>query len=134
MRSASPTVRTGSEFESGCAGTGARHQLSSYNRYHAPPMRSDPVPPRQPLLFQPVEAATPFSFARIVDETRAVWFPGMDVYIEVRFAVTSALARERKLTPKNLMNEASVRALVRMARRAQTARYLAEPHPCTAAT
>ncbi|MBK9610096.1 hypothetical protein [Candidatus Amarobacter glycogenicus] len=55
-------------------------------------MRSDPVPPRQPLLFQPVEAATPFSFARIVDETRAVWFPGMGVDIEVRFAVTSALA------------------------------------------
>ena len=42
--------------------------------------------------------------------------------------------RERKLTPKNLMNEASVRALVRMAMTAHTARYGAEPLPWMAAT
>ena len=35
---------------------------------------------------------------------------------------TSALVRDRKLAPKNLTNEASVSALVRMAMAAQTAR------------
>ena len=36
--------------------------------------------------------------------------------------LTRALVRERKLTPKNLMNEANVRALVRMAITAHTTR------------
>ena len=49
-------------------------------------------------------------------------------------AVTSVLLRERKLTPKNLMNDANVSALVRMAMTANTARYFAEAVPCTAAT
>ena len=44
-------------------------------------------------------------------------------------ALTRALVRERKLAPKNLMNEASVSALVRMAMTAQTARYRADPLP-----
>src|SRR5208283_6088554 len=48
-------------------------------------------------------------------------------------AATSALVRERKLTPKNLINEASVRALVSMAITAHTARYLAFTLPWIAA-
>ena len=47
-------------------------------------------------------------------------------------AATCSLVRERKLTPKNFINEASVRALVSMAMTAHTARYPAITLPCIA--
>jgi hypothetical protein len=47
---------------------------------------------RQPLLFQPVERATPFSFAAVVDETRSVWFPKIESEIEARIVAHPALA------------------------------------------
>src|SRR5512136_2722272 len=44
-------------------------------------------------------------------------------------AVTKVLVRERKLAPKNLIKEASVKALVAMAIKAQTGRHLASEPP-----
>jgi hypothetical protein len=51
------------------------------------------LPWRQPLLFQPLDTATPFSFATLVEETRAVWFPELDdLEIETRIASLGPLA------------------------------------------
>ena len=50
------------------------------------------MPWRQPLLLQPFERRTPFSFAGVLDETRAAWFPGLDGEIETRVAALSSLA------------------------------------------
>ena len=50
------------------------------------------LPARQPLLFHPEETRTPFSFAAVVEETRAAWFPEVDDTIEVRIAPIEALA------------------------------------------
>lgn len=47
---------------------------------------------RQPLLFQPYERATPYSFSRVVDEVRAVWFPELEVDLEVRIDPYGPLA------------------------------------------
>lgn len=54
-------------------------------------MRREP-PFRQPLLFQPYERQTSFSFSRIVDEVRAVWFPEMDIDVETRIDAVGGLA------------------------------------------
>lgn len=54
---------------------------------------SDPdLPWRQPLLFQPVQTVAPFSFSRLVDETRAIWFPEIEGTVEVRFGSFGPLA------------------------------------------
>ncbi len=50
------------------------------------------VPARQPLLFQPVETVTPFSFSRVIDEARSIWFPEMDDDVETRIASIGPLA------------------------------------------
>ena len=50
------------------------------------------VPFRQPLLFQPIETVTPFSFSGIVDEARAIWFPEIEDEIEVRIGDAGSLA------------------------------------------
>lgn len=55
-------------------------------------MNTPQLPWRQPLLFQPVETATVFSFATLVEETRAVWFPDLEGEVEVRFGSVGALA------------------------------------------
>jgi len=47
---------------------------------------------RQPLLFQPYERMTPYSFSRVVDEVRAVWFPELEVDLEVRIDPYGPLA------------------------------------------
>ena len=54
--------------------------------------RSAAVPLRQPLLFQPFERQTPFSFAEVVDETRAAWFPELEGEVETRVAALPSLA------------------------------------------
>lgn len=51
-----------------------------------------PVPYRQPLLFQPVESLTGYSFHAVVDEVRAVWFPELEDEFEVRFGANGPLA------------------------------------------
>ena len=56
------------------------------------PTTTDVPPIRQPLLFQPVETRTPFSFSRLVDESRAVWFPEIDDEVEVRIGGAGSLA------------------------------------------
>lgn len=48
--------------------------------------------PRQPLLFQPVESQTGFSFQAVVDEVRAVWFPEIRDEVEVRIVADGPLA------------------------------------------
>ena len=50
------------------------------------------VPLRQPLLFQPFETETPYSFSRVVDEVRAVRFPGIEDEVEVRLGAAGSLA------------------------------------------
>lgn|GEM_PF-5027481 len=55
-------------------------------------MRRAEIPWRQPLLFQPVETRTAFSFSEVVEEVRAVWFPELDGEVEVRIAALSPLA------------------------------------------
>lgn len=50
------------------------------------------LPWRQPLLFQPFEPRTGFSFSTVVEETRAAWFPEVDDIVEVRIAAIEALA------------------------------------------
>jgi hypothetical protein len=57
-------------------------------------MRREPeaLPLRQPLLFQPFERRTPFSFGALVDETRAIWFPELECEIETRIVALSSLA------------------------------------------
>ncbi len=55
-------------------------------------MRGRLLPPRQPLLFQPVESRTGFSFQAVVDEARAVWFREIDDDIEVRITAAGPLA------------------------------------------
>lgn len=55
-------------------------------------MRGRLPQPRQPLLFQPVESRTGFSFQAVVDEARAVWFPEIDDEIEVRITAAGPLA------------------------------------------
>lgn len=74
-------------FDDGMEATGgvARERIGS------PPMR-DLLPLRQPLLFQPFEIRTPFSFSAVVEETRAAWFPSIEDAIEVRIAAIPALA------------------------------------------
>jgi hypothetical protein len=54
--------------------------------------RSAAVPLRQPLLFQPFERQAPFSFAEVVDETRAAWFPELEGEVETRVAALPSLA------------------------------------------
>lgn len=54
-------------------------------------MRREP-PFRQPLLFQPHARQTAYSFTRLVEEVRAVWFPELDVDIEARIDSVGALA------------------------------------------
>ncbi|HMO53745.1 MAG TPA: hypothetical protein PJ994_04510 [Tepidiformaceae bacterium] len=46
----------------------------------------------QPLLFQPVESETGFSFSDVLNEARAVWFPELAGEIEVRIAAKGPLA------------------------------------------
>lgn len=55
-------------------------------------MRERPLQPRQPLLFQPVESQTGFSFQAVVDEARAVWFPEIADEIEVRIVAAGPVA------------------------------------------
>ena len=50
------------------------------------------TPFRQPLLFQPFETETPFSFSAVVDQARAVWFPEIEDEIEVRIGDAGSLA------------------------------------------
>ena len=50
---------------------------------------------RQPLLFQPVEPVTSFTFSEVVEEVRAVFFPEIEGPVEVRFAAESPLASMR---------------------------------------
>lgn len=50
------------------------------------------VPFRQPLLFQPVETATPYSFSRVIDEARSIWFPEIEDEVETRIASLGPLA------------------------------------------
>jgi hypothetical protein len=50
---------------------------------------------RQPLLFQPVEPVTPFTFSEVVEEVRAVFFPEIDGPVEVRIAAEAPLASMR---------------------------------------
>ena len=49
-------------------------------------------PYRQPLLFQRHERRTPYSFSRVLDEARAVWFPELDVDLEARIDALGPLA------------------------------------------
>jgi hypothetical protein len=46
----------------------------------------------QPLLFQPVPSLVGYPLSEIVEETRAVHFPDIEDYIEVRFAAEAPLA------------------------------------------
>ena len=52
----------------------------------------DLLPLRQPLLFQPFETRTKFSFSAVVEESRAAWFPSIEDAIEVRIEPIEALA------------------------------------------
>ena len=47
---------------------------------------------RQPYLFQPVEALTPYAFSDVVDEVRSVFFPEIERRVEVRIAAEGPLA------------------------------------------
>lgn len=47
---------------------------------------------RQPYLFQPVEALTPFLFSDVVDEVRSLFFPEIERRVEVRIAAEGPLA------------------------------------------
>lgn len=49
----------------------------------------------QPLLFQPVETRTPFSFSEIVEQERAATFPQVEHRIEVRIVAEGPLASIR---------------------------------------
>lgn len=55
-------------------------------------MRQCDPPYAQPLLFQPVERLTPFSFSRVLDEVRATWFPDLKDDVEVRIGHYGPLA------------------------------------------
>ena len=44
------------------------------------------------MLFQPVEPAARFSFSKLVEETRAIWFPELDCEVEVRLGSLGPLA------------------------------------------
>jgi len=46
----------------------------------------------QPLLFQPVEALTPFSFSALTEECRSAWFPEIEDQVEVRIGAHGPLA------------------------------------------
>ena len=47
---------------------------------------------KQPYLFQPVATLTSFSFAEVVEEVRATYFPQLERSVEVRVSVGEALA------------------------------------------
>ncbi|MEO6398716.1 MAG: hypothetical protein ABIP13_09640 [Tepidiformaceae bacterium] len=47
---------------------------------------------RQPYLFQPVEALTPFLFSEVVEEVRSLFFPEIERRVEVRIAAEGPLA------------------------------------------
>ncbi len=49
-------------------------------------------PPLQPLLFQPVDSQTGFSFSGVLDEARAAWFPELEDEVEVRIGAFGPLA------------------------------------------
>lgn len=46
----------------------------------------------QPLLFQPQERATAFSFSEVLHEARAIWFPELEVEVEARIEAFGPLA------------------------------------------